>query len=93
MIHLQLFFAVIPNSLHHQGLSNTNMGGDLKVEHENSAFKAALINLAGTEYTKIQWIIFIFLGNYTEDSLQRIAKSMEMARLLEEKLIPHYKNR
>ena len=32
------------------------------------------------------------LGNYTEDSLQRIAKSMEMSKLLNQKLIPQYKD-
>lgn len=30
-----------------QGLSNTNLEGDLKVEHQNCDFKAGLLNLAG----------------------------------------------
>ena len=54
------------------------MEGDLKVEHQNSDFKAGLLNLA---------------GNYTEDSLQRIAKSVVMSNLLKEKVVPHYKER
>ena len=36
------------------GLYNTNMGGDLKVEHENLAFKNGLIHLAGTLKDNIQ---------------------------------------
>ena len=31
------------------------------------------------------------VGNYTEDSLQRIAKSTEMKKIVAEKLLPHYK--
>ena len=38
--------------------------------------------------------MFIYIaGNYTEDSLQRIAKSVVMSKLLKEKIVPHYKER
>ena len=35
-----------------QGLSNTNLEGDLKVEHQNCDFKAGLLNLSGTNILK-----------------------------------------
>ena len=59
------------------GLPNTNVEGDLKVEHQNLEFKTGLLNLA---------------GNYTEESIQRVAKSMNMTKILRDKLFPHFKN-
>ena len=53
------------------------MEGDLKVEHQNLEFKTGLLNLA---------------GNYTEQSIQRVAKSMNMTKVLREKLFPHFKD-
>ena len=38
-------------------------------------------------------LMLCYLGNYTEDSLQRIAKSTAMSKILEETLLPHYKER
>lgn len=76
-------------------MPNSNLEGDLKVEHQNCDFKTGLLNLSGDENkgakasTKLSIII---LGNYTEQSLQRIAKSMEMSKLLKQKLVPHYKD-
>ena len=35
------------------GLPNSNVEGDLKVEHQNLEFKNGLLNLAGQEYIKI----------------------------------------
>ena len=54
------------------------MEGDLKVEHVNCQFKAALMHLQ---------------GNYTEDSLQRVAKSLDTSSCLQEKLLPQYVDR
>jgi hypothetical protein len=39
------------------------------------------------------FILFLFAGNYTEQSIQRVAKSMNMAKALKEKLVPTYKDR
>ena len=36
------------------GLPNTNMAGDLKVEHENCEFKTGLINLSGENTYKVK---------------------------------------
>jgi len=58
-----------------QGLEDSNLEGDLKVEHMNDRFKSGLMKLC---------------GNYTPDALQRIAKSLEITSSLEEKLYPHY---
>ena len=33
-----------------------------------------------------------FVGNYTEKSIQRVAKSMNMTKVLRNKLVPHYKD-
>ena len=59
-------------------MENSNVEGDLKVEHINCQFKAGLIKLC---------------GNYTEESLQRCAKSLEITSCLQEKLYPHYVDR
>ena len=61
-----------------QGLEDTNVEGDLKVEHMNLRFKSGLMQLC---------------GNYSEDSLQRVAKSLEVKKSLVEKLMPHYVER
>ena len=77
-----------------QGLSRTNIDGDLKVwtvsndceiydlnlkvEHVNKMFKAGLLNLA---------------GNYTEENLRRVALSMDLNKVLEDKLYPNYVER
>ena len=60
------------------GLENTNVEGELKVEHVNCHFKAALMHLC---------------GNYTDDSLQRVAKSLDVSACLQEKLLPQYVDR
>ena len=60
------------------GREDSNVEGDLKVEHVNCQFKAGLMKLC---------------GNYTEDSLQRVAKSLEVTSCLQEKLIPQYVDR
>ena len=60
------------------GREDTNVEGDLKVEHTNCQFKAALMNLC---------------GNYTEDSLHRIAKSLDITSCLQDKLLPQYADR
>ena len=60
-----------------QGLPNTNVEGDLKVEHQNLQFKTGLQNLA---------------GNYTDQSIQRVAKAMNLTKELREKLVPQYKD-
>ena len=60
------------------GLSDTNVEGDLKVEHQNLQFKTGLLNLA---------------GNYTEQSIHRVAKAMNLTKELREKLVPQYKDR
>ena len=76
------------------GLPDSNVEGDLKVEHQNLEFKNGLLNLAGLRFIRwncIQSIIHI--GNYTEQSIQRVAKSMNMKKELREKLVPHYKDR
>ena len=52
--------------------------GDLKVEHQNLQFKTGLLNLA---------------GNYTEQSIHRVAKAMNLTKELREKLVPQYKDR
>ena len=49
-----------------------------QVEHINAQFKTALMNLC---------------GNYFEDSLQRIAKSLNITEDLQEKLVPQYVDR
>ena len=49
--------------VNNQGLEHSNVEGDLQVEHINNCFKTGLIQLG---------------GNYTEDSLQRIAKSLDI---------------
>ena len=54
------------------------MEGDLKVEHMNLRFKAGLMQLC---------------GNYTEDALQRVAKSLDVRKSLLEKLTPYYTER
>ena len=33
-----------------------------------------------------------YLGNYTEKAIQRVAKSMNMRRVLKEKLVPQYQD-
>ena len=58
-----------------QGLKHTNVDGDLKVEHCNGKFKAGLLHLC---------------GNYTEDCLQRVAKSLNARDLLQERLTPSF---
>jgi hypothetical protein len=60
------------------GLSDSNIDGDLKVEHVNKMFKAGLLNLA---------------GNYTEENLRRVALSMDLGKILEDKLYPNYVDR
>ena len=75
-------------------MSNTNIEGDLKVEHQNLDFKTGLMNLSGKATTIIPFSYLAFYpGNYTEDSLQRIAKSLVMTKLLKEKIVPQYKER
>ena len=61
----------------------------------NCDFKAGLMNLSGMLYSYFSRIYptKFCVGNYTEDSLQRIAKSMVMSKLLKEKLVPQYKER
>ena len=54
------------------------MERDLKVEHMNLRFKAGLIQLC---------------GNYSEDALQRTAKSLDVSNCLLEKLTPYYTER
>ena len=61
-----------------QGLKDTNVEGDLKVEHMNLRFKAGLMQLC---------------GNYSEDALQRTAKSLDVSNCLLEKLTPYYTER
>ena len=61
-----------------QGLKDSNVEGDLKVEHMNLCFKAGLIQLC---------------GNYSEESLQRVAKSLDVSKCLLQKLTPHYTDR
>ena len=91
----QSFKLKIGNKIHIAGLPSTNMEGDLKVEHQNCDFKAGLLNLSGIDI----WLLLhsvrcsYIAGNYTEDSLQRIAKSVVMSKLLKEKIVPHYKER
>jgi len=58
-----------------RGFEDSNVEGDLKVEHINCEFKAALMNLC---------------GNYSEDALYRIAKSLDITKCLQEKLIPQF---
>ena len=48
------------------------------MEHINCEFKAALMNLC---------------GNYSEDALYRIAKSLDITKCLQEKLIPQFVDR
>ena len=48
------------------------------MEHINCDFKAGLMQLC---------------GNYSEESLQRIAKSLLITSCLQEKLAPHYVDR
>ena len=57
------------------GLKDSNVDGDLKVEHINKMFKAGLLHLC---------------GNYTEKNLQRVALSMDLERVLESKMYPTY---
>ena len=64
--------------VNNQGMEDTNVEGDLHVEHINNCFKAGLMHLC---------------GNYTDDSLQRIAKSLDVKKCLIEKLTPHYTER
>ena len=56
-----------------KGREDSNVEGDLKVEHVNRDFKAGLMQLC---------------GNYTEESLQRVAKSLLITDCLEDKLYP-----
>ena len=56
-----------------KGREDSNVEGDLKVEHVNRDFKAGLMHLC---------------GNYTEESLQRVAKSLVITECLEDKLYP-----
>ena len=56
-----------------KGREDSNVEGDLKVEHVNRDFKAGLMQLC---------------GNYTEESLQRVAKSLLITDGLEKKLYP-----
>ena len=58
-----------------QGLRNSNIDGDLKVEHVNKMFKAGIINLS---------------GKYSESNLRRVALTMDMGKALEDKLYPNY---
>ena len=37
-------------------------------------------------------IMGFYLGNYTEKAIQRVAKSMNMRRVLKEKLVPQYQD-
>ena len=62
----------------HAGLRDSNLDGDLKVEHINKMFKAGLLDLA---------------GNYTESNLKRVALSMDLNKILEDKLYPGYVER
>ena len=57
------------------GLKDSNVDGDLKVEHVNKLFKAGLLKLS---------------GNYTESNLRRVALSMDLGKVLESKLYPTY---
>jgi hypothetical protein len=75
------------------GLPNSNVEGDLKVEHQNLEFKTGLLNLAGWNIKRLTfWYISCIIGNYTDPSIQRVAKSMNMAKVLREKLVPQYKD-
>ena len=78
-----------------QGLPDTNVEGDLKVEHQNLEFKTGLLNLAG----KTSFITLVlnhyhlfYIGNYTEQSIQRVAKAMNLTKELREKLVPQHKD-
>ena len=76
---LKFFLCPCFNRMFHlPGLEHTNIEGDLKVEHTNCQFKAGLMQLC---------------GNYSEESLQRIAKSLDVSSSLQEKLTPQYVNR
>ena len=66
------------NMNNYTGLPNSNVEGDLKVEHQNLDFKTGLLNLA---------------GNYTDQSIQRVAKAMNMTKVLRSKLVPQFKDR
>lgn len=48
------------------------------MEHMNLLFKAGLMQLC---------------GNYTEESLQRVAKSLDISEVMPQKLTPHYVDR
>ena len=61
-----------------QGLEHTNVEGDLKVEHMNCKFKAGLVQLC---------------GNYSEEAVQRVAKSLDASNCICQKLTPHYIDR
>ena len=57
------------------GLKNSNIDGDLKVEHVNKMFKAGILHLC---------------GKYTENNLKRVALTMDIGKSLEDKLYPNY---
>ena len=64
------------------------------MEHQNNEFKVGLLNLSGT----INGLckppnIIILLGNYTEKSLQRVAKSVNVLKCVKEKIVPQFKDR
>ena len=75
------------------GLPDTNIEGDLKVEHQNNEFKAGLISLSGNEEFDRKFLPYILSGNYTEKSIQRIAKSVNAMKCVKEKILPCYKDR
>ena len=62
----------------HPGFPNTNVEMDLVVEHWNAVLKQRLAALG---------------GRYTEESIERIGASLNLASLLESKLYPTYTER
>ena len=62
----------------HPGFPNTNVEMDLVVEHWNAVLKQRLAALG---------------GRYTEESIERIGASLNLASLLESKLYPSYTER
>ena len=59
------------------GLANTNVEGDLKVEHSNLDLKLGLLNLAGKYNLKLQSIIGLKVINdrYKQNSCFKASKN------------------
>ena len=73
------------------GLKDTNVEGDLVVEHYNCEFKVCVLGLHNsTDHSLTQEILENLKGNYDAETIESMAVSLEVRKELEAKLLPNY---